>query len=90
MVLVVPATPWIFLAVLVRVSVRCHEDGIFLGPLLVAESVVGFPRCHVLGGTAHVVHAEHKAVGLVLVVILGHGEVNFMLDAAASEFEVVF
>ncbi len=34
-------------------------------------------------------HAEHKAVGLVLVVILGHGEVDFVLDAAAGELEIV-
>ena len=34
-------------------------------------------------------HAEHEAVGLVLVVVFGHGEVNFVLDAAAREREVV-
>ena len=35
-VLVVAAPPRIFLAVLVGVAVRCHEDGVFLGARLVA------------------------------------------------------
>ena len=34
-------------------------------------------------------HAEHEAVGLVLVVIFGHGEVDLVLDAGAGEREVV-
>ena len=34
-------------------------------------------------------HAEHEAVGLVLVVVFGQGEVDFVLDAFAGVYEVV-
>ena len=68
---------------------RCHEDGVFLGAILVTESVISLSRCHVFGGTAHVVHTEYKTVGLILVIILGHREVNLVFDAATREFEVV-
>ena len=84
-VLVVAAAP----GHLVGVTMRCHEDGALLGALLVAVAVVMLVLRDVLGGTAHAVHAEYQAVGLVLVVVLGEVEVDFMLDAAASELEVV-
>ena len=84
-VLVVTAAP----GHVVGVAVRCHEDGALLGALLVAVAVVMLVLRDVLGGTAHAVHAEHQAVGLVLVVVLGEVEVDFVLDAAARELEVV-